>query len=214
MESDDDQVYVPQVKSKVVPKLKQEFETMDNVVAFYNRYAREAGFSVRSHTSAMSKDNTPLMRKEYVCYNQGDSKFKRGLLHQRHYELEEDHINIEENAKTVMSLEIEDHMAKVYTRKLFYEVQEHLKESFKYKLELLRENETHCMYKVVRKNIDTCKSREFTYEKDSDFVSCSCRKWESDGLPCQHVLSYLIKIQDVDKLPIQYILKRWTKEAR
>ncbi|XP_024195739.1 protein FAR1-RELATED SEQUENCE 5-like [Rosa chinensis] len=93
-------------------------------------------------------------------------QFKRGLLHQCHYKLEEDHINIDhEKSKTFMSLDIEDHMAKVYTRKLFYEVQEQLKESFKYKLELLRENVTHCVFKVMRKNIDTCKSRELTYKK-------------------------------------------------
>ncbi|KAM5581168.1 hypothetical protein ABKV19_010407 [Rosa sericea] len=141
-------------------------------------------------------------------------QFKRGLLHQRHHELEEDHINIDEKARTVMSLDIEDHMAKVYTRKIFYEVQEQLRESFKYKLELLRENVTHCVFKVMRKNLDTMKSRELTYEKDSDFASCSCRKFESEGLPCRHVLSYLIKIQDVDKLPTQYVLKRWTKAAR
>ncbi|XP_050365474.1 protein FAR1-RELATED SEQUENCE 5-like [Argentina anserina] len=142
--------------------------------------------------------------------------FKRELLHQRHNELEEDddHINIEEKPKTAMSLDIEDHMAKVYTRKFFYEVQEQLKESFKYKLELVRENVTHCVFKVIRKNIDTCKFRELTSEKESDFASCRCRKWESERVPYRHVLSYLIKIQDVDKLPIQYIIKRWTKAAR
>ncbi|XP_024199489.1 protein FAR1-RELATED SEQUENCE 12-like [Rosa chinensis] len=141
-------------------------------------------------------------------------QFKRGLLHQRHSELQEDHINIDEKEKTVMSLDIEDHMAKVYTRKLFYEVQEQLRESFKYKLELVFENVTQEQFKVIRKNIDTCKFRELTYEKKSDFASCSCRKFDSEGLPCRHVLAYLIKIQDVDKLPIQYILKRWTKAAR
>ncbi|KAL6222900.1 hypothetical protein ACLB2K_006290 [Fragaria x ananassa] len=57
---------------------------MDDVVAFYNRYTKEAGFSIRSHTSAMSNDNTTLMRKQYVCYKKGDSKVqgekrKRGL---------------------------------------------------------------------------------------------------------------------------------------
>nr|XP_011462987.1 PREDICTED: protein FAR1-RELATED SEQUENCE 5-like isoform X2 [Fragaria vesca subsp. vesca] len=183
------------------------------ILAHVNNHCFSAGMS----SSQRAKSQHSFF-KNYV--SQSNSlvefmvQFKRGLLHQRHYELEEDHINIEEKAKTVMSLEIEDHMAKVYTHKLFYEVQEQLKESFKYKLELLRENETPCVCKAVRKNIDTCKSRELTYEKDSDFVSCSCRKWESEGLPCRHVLSYLIKIQDVDKLPIQYILKRWTKKAR
>ncbi|KAL6175580.1 hypothetical protein ACLB2K_052219 [Fragaria x ananassa] len=141
-------------------------------------------------------------------------QFRRGLLHQRNHELREDHINIEEKVKTAMSLDIEDDMAKVYTQKCFYEVQEQLKESFKYKLELLRENETESMFKVIRKNINTSKSREVIYKKGSDFASCSCRKWESEGLPCRHILCYLIKIQDVDKLPVQYILKRWTKVAR
>ncbi|XP_024178790.1 protein FAR1-RELATED SEQUENCE 5-like [Rosa chinensis] len=396
MESEDDQVYIPQVKAELMPKLHQEFETIDEVATFYNRYTKEAGFSIRSHSSATNKDNTQLMRKEYVCYKQGTSKvqgekckkglpqvgckariavvrkesgryaisvfveghnhpltspprghllrshhrvskvntvlsqqlsleflkgmpgnapenapkmiitdkdpamtkaisealpqtfhrycswhilnkfsekldaikyrdyyqdfysciwnsssteefdsrwteiieksrlsdnkwlqsiyeirsswipahFERGLLHQRYHELEKDHINIDEKARTVMSLDIEDHMAKIYARKIFYEVQEQLRESFKYKLELLRENVTHCVFKVMRKNLDTMKSRELTYEKDSDFASCSCRKFESEGLSCSHVFSYLIKIQDVDKLPTQYILKRWTKDAR
>ncbi|XP_004298164.1 PREDICTED: protein FAR1-RELATED SEQUENCE 5-like [Fragaria vesca subsp. vesca] len=141
-------------------------------------------------------------------------QFRRGLLHQRNHELREDHINIEEKVKTVMSLDIEDDMAKVYTRKCFYEVQEQLKESFKYKLELLRKNKTESMFKVIRKNIDTSKSREVIYKKASNFASCSCRKWESEGLPCWHILCYLIKIQDVDKLLVQYSLKRWTKAAR
>ncbi|KAL6188565.1 hypothetical protein ACLB2K_039957 [Fragaria x ananassa] len=174
-------------------------------------------FSARMSSSQRAESQHSFF-KNYV--SQSNSlvefmvQFKRGLFHQCHHELEEDHFNIEEKAKTVMSLEIEDHMAKVYTRKFFYEVQQQLIENFKYKLELIRENETHCMYKAVRKNIDTCKYRVLTYEKNSDFVSCSCRKWESEGLPCRHVLSYVIKIQDIDKLPIQYILKRWTKEAR
>lgn len=62
------------MKSDVVPKLKQEFKTMDDVVALYNRYAKEAEFNIRSHISAMIKDNITLMRNEYVCYKQGDSK--------------------------------------------------------------------------------------------------------------------------------------------
>ncbi|KAL6206780.1 hypothetical protein ACLB2K_024026 [Fragaria x ananassa] len=70
------------------------------------------------------------------------------------------------------------------------------------------------MFKVIRKNIDTSKSREVIYQKGSNFASCSCRKWESEGLLCRHILCYLIKIQDVDKLHVQYILKRWTKAAR
>ena len=71
------------MKSEVVPKLKQEFETLDEVASFYNSYAK-GGFSTRSHTSKLGKDNTTVTRKEYVCFKQGDSKLegekrKRGL---------------------------------------------------------------------------------------------------------------------------------------
>ena len=84
MEDEDDQIYIPQVRVDLKPRLNQEFETIKDVAIFYNRYAKDAGFSTRSHTSAPSKDGTVLMRKEYVCYKQGNSKVegekrKRGL---------------------------------------------------------------------------------------------------------------------------------------
>lgn len=63
-------------------------------------------------------------------------------------------------------------------------------------------------------NVEKCKVQEISYDKDLDFASCSCRMFESSGIPCKHILEYLIKMHDFDKLPNRYILKRLTKYAK
>ena len=52
MEDEDDQIYIPQVRVDLKPRLNQQFETIKDVAIFYNIYAKDAGFSTRSHTSA------------------------------------------------------------------------------------------------------------------------------------------------------------------
>ncbi|XP_020258876.1 protein FAR1-RELATED SEQUENCE 5-like [Asparagus officinalis] len=42
---DDDLIYTPQVSDELRPKKGQEFDTIDDVVTFYNAYAKVAGFS-------------------------------------------------------------------------------------------------------------------------------------------------------------------------
>ena len=43
--------------------------------------------------------------------------------------------------------------------------------------------------------------------------TCSCRKFESVGIQCCHVLKVL-DLKNIKELPEQYILKRWRKDAR
>lgn len=42
--SDDIQLYVPQVADDRKPKIVMEFASIDEAFSFYNQYAREAGF--------------------------------------------------------------------------------------------------------------------------------------------------------------------------
>ena len=74
--------------------------------------------------------------------------------------------------------------------------------------------EDHRVYKISRKNVDKYNVREIIYDKDLDVASCSCQKFESLGIPCRHILAYLNKMHDLDKLPDHYIIKRWTKSAK
>ncbi|KAH7576489.1 hypothetical protein JRO89_XS01G0082400 [Xanthoceras sorbifolium] len=68
-----DLTYMPQVNDDRKPNLLQEFMNLDDVHAFYNNYAKEAGFSVRLGSSKKSKDTNVIERKEYLCYKEGVS---------------------------------------------------------------------------------------------------------------------------------------------
>ena len=46
------------------------------------------------------------------------------------------------------------------------------------------------------------------------YLSCNCRKFEMKGILCSHCLKVLRKVMDIIDLLSQYILKRWTKNAR
>ncbi|KAF7143399.1 hypothetical protein RHSIM_Rhsim05G0139300 [Rhododendron simsii] len=65
-------LYTPQVKNDLIPKINQEFDSLEKVQVFYNRYAKEGGFSTRSHSSRKSTvDVNVIVRKEFCCYKQG-----------------------------------------------------------------------------------------------------------------------------------------------
>ncbi|KAH7546187.1 hypothetical protein FEM48_Zijuj01G0173900 [Ziziphus jujuba var. spinosa] len=57
------------------------------------------------------------------------------------------------------------------------------------------------------------RNRQLDYNKFSDFVSCSCRLFNFNGIPCKHILVYF-RIKQVMFLPSKYILRRWTKNAK
>ncbi|KAM1018123.1 hypothetical protein ACFX2C_039783 [Malus domestica] len=72
--------FYPQVTDEFKPTIGQYFETLDEVIEFYNNYAMEAGFSVRMHSSKKNKDGE-IMRKEFVCNKEGITIFHEGHNH-------------------------------------------------------------------------------------------------------------------------------------
>ena len=44
-------------------------------------------------------------------------------------------------------------------------------------------------------------------------VACACRKFETHGILCSHALKVL-DVMNIKLIPQQYILKRWTRDAR
>ncbi|XP_038719802.1 protein FAR1-RELATED SEQUENCE 5-like [Tripterygium wilfordii] len=68
--SSNDLSFIPQVRAEKVPKIGQEFESLEEAQKFYNEYAREAGFSIRMSTTNRNKSNE-IIRKEFVCYKEG-----------------------------------------------------------------------------------------------------------------------------------------------
>ncbi|KAK9922272.1 hypothetical protein M0R45_030744 [Rubus argutus] len=74
-------------------------------------------------------------------------QFNRAVTRQRHLELMEDHVDINEKPNFNSPFEMADQMARVYTHTCFKEFYNQLKECCNYKFELLRENDKYMVYK-------------------------------------------------------------------
>ncbi|PKA46963.1 Protein FAR1-like 5 [Apostasia shenzhenica] len=71
--------------------------------------------------------------------------------------------------------------------------------------------ETTLIYKVTTED---CKKEYIVrFDTRENTVICSCRKFDLMGIQCRHVLKVL-DIINIKELPPQYILKRWTKDAK
>ena len=94
-----------------------------------------------------------------------------------------------------------------FIRTLFlYKFQDELWQALAYVIDVDFENEHWCVYSIQRAD-GSGRVRKVVEEKSSRDVSCSCRKFESEGIPCQHMLTYMNKKQIV-KLPDKYIFRR------
>ncbi|KAJ1384267.1 Zinc finger, PMZ-type [Sesbania bispinosa] len=107
---------------------------------------------------------------------------------------------------------MEEEASKSYTRKLFRIFQDELVGSQMFTAEKV----------VVSNEVSTYKVHEIQKEKPNYYVTfhviskeanCSCHKFEFLGILCRHVLVVFLK-KKVYSLPSQYILHRWTINAK
>ncbi|XP_020263197.1 protein FAR1-RELATED SEQUENCE 1-like [Asparagus officinalis] len=124
-----------------------------------------------------------------------------------------DHKDVIEKPKLRINHNFLEKMVDIYTNEIYYKFEAEVCDSFNYKLQFVRATDNQSVYQIQRKKLATSKVCEIVYDKDLDLVSCSCKKFESVGIPCTHIISYLMKI-DAEILPDKYILKRWTKSAK
>ncbi|XP_020090553.1 protein FAR1-RELATED SEQUENCE 9-like [Ananas comosus] len=102
------------------------------------------------------------------------------------------------------------HAANVYTTRLF----EMFREEFLEGLEMsyIEGNgegvATYELYKHGEKKVFTVK-----FDKSDYTISCSCKLFETLGLLCCHALRVFL-VNNVNEIPAQYILRRWTNNAR
>ncbi|KAH9679171.1 protein FAR1-related sequence [Citrus sinensis] len=70
----EDSLCVPEVALDRKPHKGQEFDTLDDAYEFYNKYAKEGGFSIRINSSKICKESNDIIRKEYVCFKEGQAR--------------------------------------------------------------------------------------------------------------------------------------------
>lgn len=105
----------------------------------------------------------------------------------------------------------EKSIAGVYTRAVFKKFQEEVLGAVACHPKKENENGTNSIFRVQ------------DHEKEQDFhvflnemkheVSCTCRLYEYRGFLCRHA-TVVLQMCGLSAIPSQYILKRWTKEAK
>ncbi|XP_042423886.1 protein FAR1-RELATED SEQUENCE 5-like [Zingiber officinale] len=142
------------------------------------------------------------------------TRFNRALRHQRHNELVADHIDMNENPKVNTTWPMESQMVKLYTKKKWLEFQSEMIESHSYYVQQTFTEVASTVYHVMKfQSSSSSKPRVLMHDKQRDYISCSCRKFEFEGIPCRHMLAFF-RINQVFHLPDTYILKRWTRDAK
>lgn len=104
-------------------------------------------------------------------------------------------------------------MSEISIYEIFYMFQDELWNSLLHAIELIRENENYLVHNVVNQEDSVSKVFEVFYDKKLDFVSCICKKFESEGIQCTNMLALFKKLQ-IHFMPDIYIQKRWTKAAK
>lgn len=140
-------------------------------------------------------------------------RYNRVLSRQRYEELIADNKDINERPMLKLPLEMEKQMSDIFTRENFCKFQGELWNSLLHVTELVRENENCWVYNVVNQKDGVSNVFEVVHDKDSDIFSCICKKFESEGILCTHILALFNKLQ-IHSMPHAYILKRWTKAAK
>ncbi|XP_076887985.1 protein FAR1-RELATED SEQUENCE 5-like [Bidens hawaiensis] len=110
---------------------------------------------------------------------------------------------------------IEKKASQRYTRKLFDIFKKEWTEAtLNLTHETISKTLEEIKYKVGQLDIDKIYCRTVTFRlSDKIDVTCSCAKFETDGILCKHIL-YVLKKKNVETIPDHYILPRWTLDVR
>ncbi|KAI3885379.1 hypothetical protein MKX03_035902 [Papaver bracteatum] len=139
-------------------------------------------------------------------------QYESAVIARREVEKEED---FETNHKIRVlrsSMEIEKDAANVYTRSIFLKFQNELFEGLSHRHKKIEEKGTMSTYHLWKLGHEQAAYTVYFNCLDSS-ANCSCQLFESAGYLCKHILKIFV-VEDVQNLLPQYILRRWTKDAK
>ncbi|KAI8568316.1 hypothetical protein RHMOL_Rhmol02G0189000 [Rhododendron molle] len=149
-----------------------------------------------------------------LSYKDHYDEFKQCMLaHIRHNELDLDHKDLNEKPQLITSFPMESTMSELYTLAIFHKFQDELFQILGDMVKMTHEDEHYRFYTIERAKVSGARVRNLLVNKSSEHVSCSCKMFEFDGIPCRHLLAYFNRMQILD-LPHELILARWTKSAK
>lgn len=107
---------------------------------------------------------------------------------------------------------MEKQAATLYTKRIFMKFQEELVETLANPATRIDDSGTIITYRVAKFGEDH-KAHTVTFNSVGMKANCSCQMFEFSGIICRHILA-VFRAKNVLTLPPEYILKRWTRNAK
>ncbi|KAK2415706.1 protein FAR1-RELATED SEQUENCE [Trifolium repens] len=144
-------------------------------------------------------------------------RFDSALEAQRHKELLADNDTLHSNPELKMHMDLEKHGREVYTHEIFYLFQKELWSAcVECGVEGTKKKGENLLFSildnVVVNGTKVSKHREVVYSVSNNIAHCSCKMFDSEGIPCRHILC-ILKGRGFSEIPSHYIVNRWTKFA-
>ncbi|KAK8919006.1 Protein FAR1-RELATED SEQUENCE 5 [Platanthera zijinensis] len=139
------------------------------------------------------------------------SRFDNAMEAQRQRELKAEHKTLNGKPNIRTGLAIEKHASSLYTHKNFFIFQDELWAScIGCGVKSSQELNDSCTFIITNSSDPNNKYREVVYSSSN--TTCSCKMFESQGIPCRHIL-LVLKGQGINELPAYCITPRWGKLA-
>ncbi|XP_016192708.1 protein FAR1-RELATED SEQUENCE 5-like [Arachis ipaensis] len=113
----------------------------------------------------------------------------------------------------ITSLEVYKRSASCYfTRNIFKEIRNEIQRAGALNITVLSTTLDKVEFSVTALG-DPAKDRRVEVDRGKNLFSCSCKLFESCGIPCSHILCAM-KFENILEFPDSLIYKRWTKNAK
>ncbi|KAL7257355.1 hypothetical protein ACSBR1_003623 [Camellia fascicularis] len=176
----------------------------------YVRSTWAAGMSTTQLSESFNAFLKDYIRSDFNL-NEFFMHFERVLCEKRYKELEAGYALCQRLPRVRAPFIMLSQMGNVYTKNIFEEFQDEYFLSVESDIQAIEYIDGCSLYTVVDaigKN-----ARKVKMEMDGS-LACSCSKFERKGILCSHCLKVMREILKLKEIPSQYIMKRWTKQAR
>ncbi|XP_028121982.1 protein FAR1-RELATED SEQUENCE 5-like [Camellia sinensis] len=176
----------------------------------YVRSTWAAGMSTTQLSESFNACLKDYIRSDFNL-NEFFMHFERVLCEKRYKELEAGYALCQRLPRVRAPFIMLSQMGNVYTKNIFEEFQDEYFISVESDIQAIEYIDGCSLYTVVDaigKN-----ARKVKMEMDGS-LACSCSKFERKEILCSHCLKVMREILNLKEIPSQYIMKRWTKQAR
>jgi len=175
-------------------------------------YGRDAFYA--DMKSVQQKESLTSELKKHLSLEYGllnfFEHFEKLLCDRRSAELEFD-VNANQSTKKPPSMRMLRQAANVYTPAAFKMFEREFELYMDCMLYSCGEMGTISEYRISVE--DNPKDHFVKFNSRNSMMNCTCKTFEFIGIPCRHMLKVL-DTRNIKDLPVQYIVKRWRKDAK